>query len=78
MAVNLCCDYALGALLVAARKAPAFRDGLLKEVAYRDAGGAFVRKAGVMGVVLRGGPVRPGDAITVELPPLPHEALDRV
>jgi MOSC domain-containing protein YiiM len=56
----------------------AFRDGLLKEVAYRDAGGAFVRKAGVMGVVLRGGPVRPGDAITVELPPLPHEALDRV
>jgi hypothetical protein len=56
----------------------AFRSGLLKEVAYRDAGGAFVRKAGVMGVVLRGGPVRPGDAITVELPPPPHEALDRV
>jgi MOSC domain-containing protein YiiM len=56
----------------------AFRDGLLEEVAYRDTRGAFVRKAGVMGVVLRGGPVRPGDAITAELPPLPHEALDRV
>lgn len=55
-----------------------FRSGLLGEVAYRDEGGTFVRKAGVMGVVLRGGPVRPGDPVTVELPPLPHEPLDRV
>jgi MOSC domain-containing protein YiiM len=31
-----------------------------------------------MGVVLRGGVVRPGDPVTVELPPVPHEALDRV
>jgi hypothetical protein len=55
-----------------------FSSGLLKEVAYKDGEGRFVRKAGVMGVVLRGGPVRPGDPFTVELPPLPHQALDRV
>ena len=55
-----------------------FADGLLKQVAYADADGRFVRKAGVMGVVLRGGPVRPGDPVAVELPPSPHEALDRV
>ena len=53
-------------------------DGLLKQVAYKDADGRFVRKAGVMGVVLRGGPIRPGDPVAVELPPLPHEPLDRV
>jgi MOSC domain-containing protein YiiM len=53
-------------------------DGLLRKVAYTDAGGRFVRKAGVMGVVLRGGPVRPGDPVAVELPPSPHEPLDRV
>jgi MOSC domain-containing protein YiiM len=55
-----------------------FRSGLLKEVSYKDGDGRFVRKAGVMGVVLRGGSIRPGDPVTVELPPLPHEALDRV
>lgn len=55
-----------------------FQPGLLAEVAYRDDDGTFVRKAGVMGVVLRGGPIRPGDPITVERPPQPHEALDRV
>jgi len=53
-------------------------DGLLKQVAYTDADGRFVRKAGVMGVVLRGGPVRPGDPVAVELPPSPHETLDWV
>jgi len=53
-------------------------DGLLKKVAYADADGRFVRKAGVMGVVLRGGPVRPGDPVEVDLPPSPHEPLDRV
>jgi hypothetical protein len=36
-----------------------------------------VRKAGVMGTVLAGGDVRPGDPIAVELPP-PHRPLDRV
>jgi MOSC domain-containing protein YiiM len=55
-----------------------FSAGLLKEVAFRDERGAVVRKAGVMSVVLRGGPVRPGDPVAVELPPPPHQPLDRV
>ena len=55
-----------------------FRPGLLKQVVGRAADGGLVRKAGVMGVVLFGGTVRPGDPITVDLPPLPHEPLDRV
>jgi hypothetical protein len=55
-----------------------FRDGLLKEVVGRDADGKVVRKAGVMGVVLRGGAVRAGDVVTAELPPLPHAPLERV
>jgi MOSC domain-containing protein YiiM len=55
-----------------------FRDGLLKEVLGRTADGSVVRKAGVMAVVLRGGPIRAGDAVTAELPPLPHAPLERV
>ncbi|MEV6521975.1 MOSC domain-containing protein [Longispora sp. NPDC051575] len=55
-----------------------FQAGLLKRVVGRDADGALVRRAGIMGVVVTGGEVRPGDPITVELPPEPHEALDRV
>jgi MOSC domain-containing protein YiiM len=31
-----------------------------------------------MGIVLRGGPVKPGDMIRVELPEQPHLPLDRV
>jgi MOSC domain-containing protein YiiM len=33
-------------------------------------------RAGVMGVVLAGGEVRPGDAIRVELPQEPHRPLE--
>jgi MOSC domain-containing protein YiiM len=49
--------------------------GLMKAVLDRDADGNLVRKAGVMGVVLAGGEVRPGDPIAVELPPAPHRPL---
>ena len=52
-----------------------FQPGLLAAVLDRDAGGNLVRKAGVMGVVVAGGTVRPGDPIRVELPHLPHRAL---
>lgn len=52
--------------------------GLLKAVLGRDANGGLVRKAGVMGIVLAGGHVAPGDRITVTLPALPHRALERV
>ncbi|MBB4943073.1 MOSC domain-containing protein YiiM [Streptosporangium album] len=56
----------------------AFQPGLLKRVVGRDEAGEVVRRAGVMGVVVTGGEVRPGDAIEVELPPPPHRPLDRV
>ncbi|WP_285735747.1 MOSC domain-containing protein [Kitasatospora phosalacinea] len=55
-----------------------FRPGLLKQVVGRDDSGAVVRKAGIMGVVRSGGVVRPGDGITVTLPPEPHQPLERV
>jgi len=53
----------------------AFQTGLMAAVLDRDDQGRLVRKAGVMGVVLRGGVVRAGDGIRVALPGLPHEAL---
>lgn len=56
----------------------AFQPGLLRAVLDTDAQGNPVRKAGVMGVVLRGGEVRPGDAVRVVLPAGPHRPLDRV
>jgi MOSC domain-containing protein YiiM len=42
--------------------------GLMKAVLDRDADGNLVRKAGIMGIVLTGGEVRPGDPIRVTLP----------
>jgi MOSC domain-containing protein YiiM len=53
-----------------------FRSGLLKQVLEQDAEGNVLRKAGVMGVVLRGGRIRAGDQVTVELPPRPHLPLE--
>ena len=55
-----------------------YRSGLLKQVVGRAEDGTLVRRAGIMGVVRAGGPVRPGDAITVEMPEGPQRALDRV
>jgi hypothetical protein len=55
-----------------------FREGLMQATLDRDADGNLIRKAGVMGIVLAGGEVRPGEAITVEMPPLPHRALKSV
>lgn len=54
------------------------RPGLMAATLDRDANGELVRKAGVMGIVLTGGTVKAGDAIHVELPPLPHRALKPV
>ncbi len=45
-----------------------FQDGLMEAVLRRDDDGGLARLAGVMGVVLTGGEVRPGDPIEVELP----------
>jgi len=52
-----------------------FLPGLTAAVLDRTADGTLIRKAGIMGVVLAGGSVRPGDPITATLPPLPHRAL---
>ncbi|WP_182876692.1 MOSC domain-containing protein [Microbispora sp. H10670] len=55
-----------------------FQDGLMKAVLDRDEEGNLVRKAGIMGVVVTGGEVRPGDPIRVELPAGPHHPLQPV
>lgn len=52
--------------------------GLLKTVLGRDDDGEIVLRAGVMGIVVRGGTVKPGDAVTVDVPERPHTALERV
>ncbi len=55
-----------------------FQPNLLASVLDRDAEGSLIRKTGIMAVVQSGGVVRPGDPIEVEVPPPPHEPLDRV
>lgn len=55
-----------------------FRPGLLKRVVGRDEAGEIVRKGGIMGVVLTGGEIRPGDRVEVALPAAPHRPLERV
>lgn len=55
-----------------------FQKGLMKQVVGRDEDGKVRFKSGIMGVVLTGGPVRPGDSIKVELPDGPHRALEIV
>lgn len=52
-----------------------FQDGLMAAVLGRDGGGTLIRKAGVMGIVLTDGEVRPGDAIRIVVPPPPHRRL---
>jgi MOSC domain-containing protein YiiM len=52
-----------------------FQPGLLAAVLHRDADGRLIRRAGIMGVVLADGPVRPGDPIAIETPPPPHHQL---
>lgn len=55
-----------------------FQEGLKAAVLDQDEDGNLIRKAGVMGTVLAGGEVRPGDAIVVELPPGPNRVLEPV
>lgn len=55
-----------------------FQPGLLKSVIGYDDAGNLLRRAGIMGVVLQSGAVQPGDEIVIELPALPHLALERV
>jgi MOSC domain len=55
-----------------------YQPGLLAAVLDRDDDGTLIRKAGIMGIVLVSGEVRPGDRIRVILPPEPHERLSPV
>lgn len=55
-----------------------FQLGLMAAVLGRDEQGKLIRKAGVMGIVLVGGEVRPGNPIRIELPPEPYQPLERV
>ena len=55
-----------------------FQPGLLKEVLYKDQDGKPVRETGVMGIVLKGGEVRPGDTISIDLDPEPYQKLEYI
>jgi len=60
------------------RQLDAFQPRLMAAVLDRDAEGRLVRKTGVMAIVLSGGDVTAGDAITVELPPGERRPLEPV
>jgi MOSC domain-containing protein YiiM len=55
-----------------------FKAGLLAAVLDRAPNGTLIRKAGVMGIVLKGGIVRPGDEIVVAYEPAKFKALHPV
>jgi hypothetical protein len=60
------------------RQLDGIKQGLMAATLGRDTEGKVIRKAGVMAIVLADGGVRPGDEITVELPPEPHRPLEPV
>jgi MOSC domain-containing protein YiiM len=55
-----------------------FQPGLLKKVLLQDEDGRPIRKAGIMGVVVHSGPVKPGDPIELDVPAEPHQPLEPV
>ncbi|MBP2242184.1 MOSC domain-containing protein YiiM [Cytobacillus eiseniae] len=55
-----------------------FQTGLLKAVLDEDEQGNLIRKAGIMGVIVQSGEVKPGDSIHVRLPSEPFKKLERV
>jgi MOSC domain-containing protein YiiM len=54
------------------------RPGLMKASFMRDQCNGLVPNAGIMGIVVRGGSVSPGDAIEINLPEEPHLPLQAV
>jgi MOSC domain-containing protein YiiM len=54
------------------------QEGLMQAVLGRDANDNLVRKAGIMGIILKGGVIKLGDEIHLKLPNLPHIPLERV
>jgi MOSC domain-containing protein YiiM len=55
-----------------------FQPGLMAAMLDRDEHGKLIRKSGIMGIVLAGGEVCPGDRVSIELPPQPHRPLEPV
>ncbi|WP_445679149.1 MOSC domain-containing protein [Radicibacter daui] len=55
-----------------------YQKRLMGRLVFKDETGEIVRLAGIMGIVLEGGMVAPGDSIAVELPPQLHRKLERV
>ncbi|WP_407673073.1 MOSC domain-containing protein [Paenibacillus alkalitolerans] len=55
-----------------------FQTGLMSAVLETDEQGKLIRKAGIMGVVIAGGEVKPLDRIKVSLPDEPYLPLERV
>ena len=60
------------------RQLDGLQAGLMAATLDHDASGNLIRKAGIMGVVIAGGTVRPNDPIVVGLPSTPHRALKPV
>jgi MOSC domain-containing protein YiiM len=60
------------------RQIDKFQPGLMAAMLGHDAQGNVTLKSGIMGIVLAGGDVRPGDFIGVTLPPQPHRPMTRV
>jgi MOSC domain-containing protein YiiM len=54
------------------------QQGLMAATLDRDLDGNLIRKAGIMGIVIAGGEVKPGDAVDIELTDGPHEKLQPV
>jgi MOSC domain-containing protein YiiM len=52
-----------------------YQDGLMKALVAKDDDGSIIRKSGIMGIVVAGGVVSPGDTVRVELPEGEHVAL---
>jgi MOSC domain-containing protein YiiM len=52
--------------------------GLQNAVLDRAPDGTLIRRAGVMGIVVRDGGVRPGDLLEVRVPDAPHRRLEPV
>jgi MOSC domain-containing protein YiiM/GNAT superfamily N-acetyltransferase len=55
-----------------------FQPGLMAATLGRSPQGQLIRKAGVMGIVIRGGAVRPGDEVAITLPSAPLRDLEPV
>ena len=55
-----------------------YERGLTRAVLGKGPNGELIRRAGVMGVVVQGGLVEPGQTIAVELPAAPYRPLEPV